>query len=218
MAMSKKAFIAVTAALLLLSASVSLGLKAANANPLPPEWMNPKMDITIQSPQNETTNALPLHVEFMAQSSCHFFLPANESEEWLDGFFYVLDGQNMASGVRFTEVQGPKAVRYSIATDHNFSGQAYLTNLTEGSHKITVYWGVLINNKSVVYNANWSATTQFAITTEKPTPTQTLAPSPSENSPTFVASPHVPEFPLWALLPLIGVFTLMVYKTRGRKR
>ncbi|XES78587.1 MAG: PQQ-binding-like beta-propeller repeat protein [Candidatus Bathyarchaeia archaeon] len=172
--MSKKAVIAVTVTLFLVLALGNVGLEVADANPLPPDWMNPEMNITIPSPQNESTNTLPVLVEFTAQSSSYFFLPANESEGWINGFFYALDGQNMTSGVRFTEVQGPKAVQYSIATDHNFSGQVELTDLTEGSHNITVYWGALINNASVVYNANWSATTQFNVKTEKTASTASI--------------------------------------------
>jgi hypothetical protein len=148
-------------------------VEVVEANPLPPSWMNPKMTITIQSPQNGTGNALPVFVKFTAQSSSHFSLSDNQTQDWSRAFFYVLDGQNMSSsGIRFTETKITGT--YSGDNDHHydFSGQAYLTNLTDGSHSITVYYGVLVNVGSpyefIVYNASWSATSQFYAITETP--------------------------------------------------
>jgi len=182
-------------------------VKVVEANPLPPSWMNPKMTITIQSPQNGTDNALPVFVNFTAQSSGDFSLSDNQTQDWIRAFYYVLDGQNMSSsGINFTETQ--LTGTHPTASDHyyDYSGQAYLTNLTAGSHSITVYYGVLVNVDTpaefIVYNASWSATSQFYVLTENPSPTLSPTPSPSN-----------PEFPSWIILPLILTATLVLTAT-----
>ena len=158
-------------------------VEVADSNPLPPSWMNPKMSITIQSPQNGTDNALPVFVNFTAQSSGDFSLSDNQTQDWIRAFFYVLDGQNMSSssGVNFTETQ--LTATHPTDRDHyyDFSGQAYLTNLAAGIHSITVYYGVLVNVGSsaefIVYNSSWSATSKFYVKTET---TPSPLPSPQE--------------------------------------
>jgi hypothetical protein len=79
-----------------------------------------------------------------------------------------------SSGIRFAEIQ--MTGTSPTDSEHHFSGQAYLTNLTDGIHSITVYYGVLVNVGSpyefIVYNASWSATSQFYVDTEA-----TLSPS-----------------------------------------
>jgi hypothetical protein len=150
--------------------SMLIGIKAVevvNSNPLPPAWMNPKMSITIQSPVNGAEQTLPLLVSFTAEGSHHFVLSSNQTEDWNKAFFYTIDNENMATSAhRFTEVQGPTD-KTSIATDTRFSGQAYISNLTDGTHRIIVYWGVEVNVgtplKQIVYNSSWSATSQFYV-------------------------------------------------------
>jgi hypothetical protein len=202
--MSKKTFIA---AIIILAFLISLAtgmqsVEVVKANPLPPSWMNPEMTITIQSPQNGTENALPVFVNYTVQCTPVFSLSDNQTQDWIKAFFYVLDGQNMSSsGIRFTETQ---TGIHSTGDDHyyNFSGQAYLTNLSDGIHSITVYYGVLVNVGSpyefIAYNASWSATSQFYVTTENPTPTPSPTPSPST------------EFPSRIILPLILTVTLVL--------
>jgi hypothetical protein len=184
----------VLALLLSIVATIQV-VEVAEANPLPPSWMNPKMSITIQSPLNGTNNALPVFVNFTAQCSGEFSLSDNPSQEgWIKAFFYVLDGQDVrSSGINFTEIQ----LKGTHPTDrdhyYDYSGQAYLNNLTEGSHSITVYYGVLVNVDSpyeqIVYNENWSATSQFYVHTE--------------------ATPELPQFSLWIILSLFMVATLL---------
>src|SRR4030042_1098124 len=203
--MSNKTFMATIIILAFLISLVAgmQSVEVVEANPLPPSWMHPKMAITIQSPQNGTDNALPVFVNFTAQSSGHFSLSDNQTQDWIRAFYYVLDGQNMSSlGINFTETQ--LTGTYPTDSDHyyDYSGQAYLTNLTAGIHSITVYYGVLINNAFIVYNASWSATSQFYVLTENPLPT--LSPTPS---------PSTPEFPSWIILPLALTATLVLTAT-----
>jgi hypothetical protein len=207
--MSQKTFIA---AIIISAFSISLvagmqSVEVVEANPLPPAWMNPEMTITIQSPQNETENALPVFVNYTVQCTPVFSLSDNQTQDWIKSFFYVLDGQNMSSsGINFTETQ--LTGTYPTDSDHyyDYSGQAYLINLTDGIHSITVYYGVLVNVGSpaefIAYNASWSAISQFYVTTENPIPTPSPTPSPS-----------TPEFPSWIILPLILTATVALAVT-----
>jgi hypothetical protein len=90
----KRTALALTLILALL-ASIMAGMQVvevADANPLPPSWMNPRMTITIQSPLYGTDNVLPVFVKFTAQGSSHFSLSDNQTQDWIRAFFYVLDG------------------------------------------------------------------------------------------------------------------------------
>jgi hypothetical protein len=142
-------------------------VEGVDANPLPPAWMNPKMAITIQSPVNGTEQTLPVLVSFTAEGSSVFVLSSNQTEDWNRAFFYTIDNENMATSThRFTEIQGPTD-KTSIATESRFSGQAYISNLTDGTHRIIVYWGVEVNvgtpQEQIVYNSSWSATSRFYV-------------------------------------------------------
>jgi hypothetical protein len=150
---------------------------------LPPSWMNPKMTIAIECPLYGPHKALPVSVKFTAQCSSDFRLSDNQSQDRIKAFFYVLDGQNMAiSGIKFTEIQITATYPSNDDYHYDYSGQAYLTNLTDGIHIITVYHGVLVNVGSpaeqIVYNASWSATSQFYVKIETPAPTPSPSPSP----------------------------------------
>jgi hypothetical protein len=58
---------------------------------------------------------------------------------------------------------------------------------------LTVYWGVLVNvgtpYEQTLYNESWSATSQFYVNTE--------------------ATPELPKFSLWIILPLFTMATLI---------
>jgi hypothetical protein len=227
--MSNKTFMAT---IIILAFLISLlagmqSIEVVEANPLPPSWMNPKMTVTIQSPQKGTDNALPVFVNFTAQSSWHFSLSDNQTKDWIKTFFYVLDGQDMSSsGTNFTETQ----MTGTPATDseRHFSGQAYLADLSDGIHSITVYYGVLVNvgspHEFIVYNASWSATSQFYVITKTPSPTPTLAPTLTlTSSPSLTTSPTAPEFTPIVVLVLvsavaIGVDALLVRKRQPTER
>jgi hypothetical protein len=207
--MSKKTFMAtiiISVFLVSLVDGMQTG-EVVKANPLPPSWMNPQMTITIQSPlppspliqqQPMRSYSLPILVNFTAQCSWEFALvntpPASPSQDWIRAFYYVIDGQNMSSsGINFTEVQ--TTINPNDTNNYfDYSGQAYLTNLTSGSHNLTVYWGVLVNvgtpAQFIVYDPTWSVTSQFNVNTGiSPSQTPTLSPSPTLTvSPTITPS------------------------------
>jgi hypothetical protein len=188
---------------LLFSAATIMAVEVAEANPLP--WLNPEITITIQSPLNGTSHDLPVFVNFTALCSWEFTLSdSSTQEDWIKAFYYVLDGQDMSSsGTNFTEIQ--LTAKHPADKDYyyEYNGQAYLTNLTDGSHSITVYYGALINADSpqefIAYDEVWSATSQFCVNTE--------------------VTPELPLFSLWMILPLFMVATLIsaiYFKKRKR--
>ena len=234
--MSKKTFMA---AIIIIAFLISLvagmqAVKVAQANPIP--WaFDPQMTVTIQSPASGANCALPLLVSFTAQGDGQFSVSDNVTQDYPRSFFYVLDGQNMITqGLRFegtktTEIFGDPVYKYS------FSGQANLTDLTDGFHSITVYYGAvnsidLIGSPSewIVYNHNlsWQATSQFYVKIETPAPTPSPSPTPSITpsptptpSPSLTPSPSIPEFPTWIVFPLVLASTLLIiYKRKGNRR
>jgi hypothetical protein len=195
-------------------------VEVVDANPLPPAWMNPKMTITIQSPQNGTDNAVPVLVNFTAQCSAQFSLN-NTGQDWLHAFYYVLDGQNMSSsGINFTETQLTATHPTDVNHYFDYSGQAYLGNLNAGIHSITVYYGVLVNVDSpaqfIVYDTSWSATSQFSVQNPTSNPTQNPSTLPSA-SPSPTPTPTVPEFPLAGAIVLLTVVSISLVYFRRRK-
>jgi hypothetical protein len=188
--MDKKTFVA---AIILLSFLVSLvagmqAVKVAKANPIP--WaFNPQMTVTIQSPVSGANCALPLLVSFKAQGDWQFSVSDNVTQAYLRSFFYVLDGQDMStSGQRFAGTKTTEIIGDPVYS-HSFIGEANLTEITDGLHSITVYYGA-VNNASligtpsewIVYNHNlsWQATSQFYVDSAlTPSPTITITPSPS---------------------------------------
>jgi hypothetical protein len=204
-AMIKKSFIATISILFLVSSVLAeMQVEVVDANPLP--WaFDPQMTVTIKSPANGTINSLPVLVSFTSQSDWQFSVSDDPSEEWVTSFFYVLDGQNMRSmGMRFVGTQNTTISEQGSKYDYNFSGQAYLTNLADGPHTITVYYGA-VNKISYVgtpqehvsYNTAWQATSQFYVQNK-------LTPSPTP-------TPTVPEFPFIIVTAIIlAVLTLAV--------
>jgi hypothetical protein len=182
------------------------------ANPLP--WaFNPQMTVTIQSPANGTINSLPVLVSFTSQGDWQFSVSDDPAKEWVTSFFYVLDGQNMRSmGMRFVGTQNTTISEQGSKYDYNFSGQAYLTNLADGPHTITVYYGA-VNKISYVgtpqehisYNTAWQATSQFYVQNK-------LTPSP-----TPTPTPTVPEFSRLTILSLFIFILSIAVIVRVRK-
>jgi len=161
-------------ALLLVSVLALASLfDVTRANPLPPEWWHHEMAVTIYSPQNGTHTALPIFINFSAYLTDAFNY-LTDYPDWVSAFFYVLDGQDMSSsGVKIEETK-LTGVNYASYYAFNYSGQAYLTDLTAGSHNITVYYGVLDKGSEIIaYNASWSATSQFYVITATPSPEPT---------------------------------------------
>jgi hypothetical protein len=223
-----------TAILLLSLLTVLQVVEVVDANPLPPSWMHPKMTITIQSPLNGTNNVLPVLVKFTAQSSAQFSLSDNQTEDWNRAFFYVIDdGQNMSySGIKIIGTQMTETSSPEI--EHQFSGQAYLTNLTDGIHSITVYWGVLVNvgtpAEFIVYDVSWSATSQFYVGTEATpspalsslTPQPTIHPTQSDSPFALMDAFYASNIPLavgcLAVIVAVALVSLVHFQKLTRKK
>ncbi len=116
-------------------------------------------------------NFLPVLVSFTSQGDQQFSVSDDPKEEWVRSFFYVLDGQNMNSmGMRFAGTNTTTIHEEGSKYRYNFSGQAYLTNLTDGPHTISVYYGAVnkidyvgTSQEHVWYNSAWQATSQFYV-------------------------------------------------------
>jgi hypothetical protein len=210
----KKTALALTVLLLLLAVAGMQILKVAEANPIP--WLfNPQMTITIQSPENGTTCTLPVFVSFTSQGDHQFSVSDDSTQSWVRSFFYVLDGQDMsASGMRFAGTKTTELPPQYPVYSYNFSGQAYLTNLTNGLHTITVYYGAVNNisyvgspEESIYYNPTWSTISQFYVITATPSPEATPIAEPFPATLVFVASVGI-------ALAVIGLF---VYFKKLRK-
>jgi hypothetical protein len=118
-------------------------VEVVDANPLP--WaFNPQMTISIQSPANGTISSLPVLVSFTSKADNQFSVSDNTSEEYARSFFYVLDGQNTNTmGMRFEGTNTTTIYENGSQQGFHFDGQAYLTNLADGPHNITVYYGAV---------------------------------------------------------------------------
>lgn len=180
--MTNKSTATIAVVLLLVSLAGLQAVELAEANPLP--WaFNPQMTVSIQAPQNETISSLPVLVSFTAKGDGQFSASDDATEEWVRSFFYVLDGQDMrTSGVRFL---GTNRTEINVPTyRYKFSGQAYLTNLADGPHSITVYYGAVNNityigtpEARIINNRSWQATAQFYVNGKSvPSQTPTLIP------------------------------------------
>jgi hypothetical protein len=179
--------VARTAVILLLISLSIIEVKVVDANPIP--WaFNPQMSITILSPENETISALPVLVNFSSLGDFQFSVSDDLTQEWVRSFFYVLDGQNMNSiGMRFVGTNTTTIHEQGSKYGYNFSGQAYIANLTDGPHTISVYYGAVNKidyvgtpQEHVGYNSSWQATSQFYVDSKlvpSLAPTQTPKPN-----------------------------------------
>jgi hypothetical protein len=209
LARTRKSMVKITVMLLLISLVGLQFAKVAEANPIP--WcFNPAMTITIQSPENGANSALPVFVSFTSQGDHQFSVSDDSTQSWVRSFFYVLDGQDMrTSGMRFAGTKTTAIYSQGSVYGYNFNGQAHLTNLTEGLHSITVYYGAVNNisyvgsrDEKIYYNPAWQATSQFYVDSKlTPSPTPTFTPTPSLNpspapTPTSTPSPRETSTPI----------------------
>ena len=194
--MIKKSFVAIiTISLFVVLISSAMQVEVADANPIP--WcFNPQMTVTIQSPENGTTNSLSVQVSFTSQGDQQFSVSDDLTKEWVRSFFYVLDGQDMRTmGARFADTKTTTVSEQGSKFRYIFTGQAYLTDLTDGSHTLTVYYGAVnkisyvgTSQESIWYNSAWQANSNFYVDnklspspTNTPTPTLSPADIPTQN-------------------------------------
>jgi hypothetical protein len=136
-------------------------VEVADANPLPPPYVG-GIAITIQSPSNSSSfSSSSIPVVFNATANSFFYLSEakqDKSTYWNGDFFYVLDGKNMTNqGIKIENVQ----MREDDSLRHIFTGQFYITNLAEGYHTITIYWGVQLSSSRILNASYLSQTSQF---------------------------------------------------------
>jgi hypothetical protein len=209
-------------------------VEVVDANPLP--WFaNPQMTVSILSPQNGTINSLPVLVNFTSKGDIQFSVSDDTSAEYVRSFFYVLDGQDMENiGMRF---EGTKTTTIydenGTKQGFRFDGQAYLTNLADGPHNITVYYGAVnkISNvgtpqEQIIFNPAWQATSQFYVDSKLASGlTLTPAPNIASMMPTVNTDPHVDliakSFPyivgIVAIVIVLIVGLLVYFRRRKRK-
>jgi hypothetical protein len=226
-AVGNKSFVVAAALLLMLVSPLGM-LNVAEANPTF-SGFHFIMDVSIQSPTNGAVSSLPVLVNFTVEG---LWFPSNSSTQ---SFFYVVDGQNMTSGNRVTQIQYPQ---FGTPTSpdgqwYDYSGQVNLTSLSKGLHNVTVYYGIY-DGTVLKYNetssATSQATTQFYVDIIlDPLPTQISTPSFPSVSPSFSTelprisspskespSPTVPEFAPVAVLVLGGAACLFAVALRKK--
>lgn len=145
--------------------------------------------ISIQSPQNGTTIRIaPVLLNFTVKKA---YVPDVYS------YFYLLDGQDVQSGVKVEEMQ--LVGQETISEEHLFDyvedtlmGQAVLPDLSDGNHNVTVFIGQT-RDDGTIQPANiepFYSTVSFSVdtTTPYPSPKATETSLNSEPFPTtFVA-------------------------------
>ena len=154
-------------------------VEVVDANPIP--WaFNPQMTVSILSPQNGTISSLPVLVSFTSKGDVQFSVSNDTSEWYARSFFYVIDGQNKENmGMRFAKTSITTIYENGTRQGFNFEGQAYLNDLTDGPHSITVYYGavnsiILVGTplERIVFNPAWQATSQFYVNSKSANPVQ----------------------------------------------
>ena len=141
----KKTVLALTFILTLFSAAFCTQIiSLAEANPN--MFMKPRYcHITIQSPQNGTLNSGKILMNFTVK-------------KWdisdVYSYFYILDGQDIQSGVKIEEIQF--VGEETISNDAGFPyvettlvGQAVLPSLSDGAHSMTVFIGEVLGDGAI---------------------------------------------------------------------
>jgi hypothetical protein len=166
----KKTVLALTFILTLFSAaSCTQIISLAEAKPnmfIKPRYCH----ILIQSPQSGTPNSAQILLNFTVK-------------KWdisdVYSYFYILDGQDIQSGVKIEEIQF--VGEETLSEEHLFSyvettlrGQAVLPSLSDGAHSVTVFIGQ-VRGDGMIQPANvdpFSATTNFNVdsTIQSPCP------------------------------------------------
>jgi LPXTG-motif cell wall-anchored protein len=143
-------------------------VEVADANPFP-QFLKGAMEINIQFPSNAINYSYSSnHVVFNANASNIFYLSnanQNGNQNYSGDFFYILDGGDRTfSGTKIENVQ-----MNTTSSRHIFTGQFYLTNLAEGYHTLTVYWGVRVDNGRILNTQELSGISHFYYSPQFPT-------------------------------------------------
>jgi len=145
-AVMKKTALALTLTLVLLFSAVTLSeiVRFADANPN--MFMKPRYcHISIQSPQNGTQNSAPILLNFTVKK---WEVPDVYS------YFYILDGQDIQSGVKMEEIQFVGQETISNYTPFSYiettlEGQVVLPVLSDGAHNVTVFIGQALGDGTI---------------------------------------------------------------------
>jgi hypothetical protein len=155
----KKTFLVAVLVLL----SLLLTIHTAEANPFP--FLGPGLVFNIQTPSN-ATYALPIVMRFSATGQSNIYLRSDIGDgggsEYSGDFYYVLDGQNMKTQAIKIEDCQMKVTSDKNYTRHVFTGQTLLCNLTQGTHNVTIFWGVP-SGQGILNMPNYMATAQFTV-------------------------------------------------------
>lgn len=232
--MLKRVLAVILATVVILFAGLAV-IAPVEANPLP--WaFNPQMTVEIQTPQDETINSLPVLVSFRSLGDHQFSVSDDKTIEWARSFFYVVDGQDMKTlGKRF---EGTKTVTVDLRPYiYEFTGEAYLSDLADGPHSVTVYYGAVNNityigspQAHITYRSAWQATAQFYVNSKQspslapeitPSPGSTEAPtSPtstsSVNNADISANNTILYFTVGVVIGFVLLFTALVIQKRKR--
>jgi hypothetical protein len=167
----KKTVLALTFILTLFSAAFCAQIiSLAEANPnmfIKPRYCH----ISIQSPQNGTLNSAQILMNFTVK-------------KWdiadVYSFFYILDGQDIQSGVKIEEIQfvGEETISNDVGfpyVETTLMGHAVLPSLSDGAHSGTVFIGQVVGD-GTIRPANvdpFSTTANFNVdsTIQSPSPT-----------------------------------------------
>ena len=167
----KKAALAVTLILTLFTAAFCtqiISLASANPN----MFMKPRYcNISIQSPQNGTQNSESILLNFTVK-------------KWevsdVYSYFFIIDGQDIQSGVKIEEIQfvGEETISNDAPLSYvetTLRGEAVLPSLSDGAHSVTVFIGQVIGD-GTIQPANvdpFSTTANFNVdsTIRSPSPT-----------------------------------------------
>jgi hypothetical protein len=170
-AVMKKTVLALTLIMTLFSAALYtqiISLAKANPNMF---IKSRYCHFLIQSPQNGTLNSAQVLLNFTVK-------------KWdisdVYSYFYVLDGQDIQSGVKIEEIQF--VGEETISEEHLFSyvettlmGQAVLTSLSDGAHSVTVFIGEVLDDGTIrpanVDSFSTTATFNVDLTIQSPSPT-----------------------------------------------
>ena len=154
----RKTALAVSLMLVLLfSAAVAqiAGFAEANPNIFP----IPHEDISIQSPQDKVYyNAKTILLNFTVKSNYDMDTPL---------FFYLLDAQK---DYKLESVKVEDVHEFMSGDEYCYEGQAILSNLTVGAHKLTVFQGWLDSEGTINSKVNFDTSASIVHFNIEPEP------------------------------------------------